>query len=71
MKFIIVNHDVWQSLFIGYINDCINLNIIENKQALGGNRRDSTCKDSALMMHRQLLNFLLENHAGHQLFCII
>ena len=32
--FIIVNHDAWQSLLIGYINDCINLNIIENKQAL-------------------------------------
>jgi hypothetical protein len=30
--FIIVNHDAWQSLLIGYINDCINLNIIENKK---------------------------------------
>ena len=28
---IIVNHDAWQNLQIGYINDCINLNI-ENKQ---------------------------------------
>ena len=34
MIFIIVNHNAWQSLLIGYINDCINLNIIENKQAL-------------------------------------
>jgi hypothetical protein len=34
MIFIIVNHDTKQNLLIGYINDCINLNIVENKQDL-------------------------------------